>query len=349
MPGAFLLGVEGPDLSPREAAFLRGADPWGFILFARNVDHGPGGPARLRRLTGALRDAVGRDAPVLVDQEGGRVQRLRGPHWTAWPAPLRHAEAARDPVRAMWLRGRIIAAELHAVGIDVNCVPCADIAGPATHPFLLDRCLGRTAGAVAARAGAMAEGSLAGGVLPVLKHMPGHGRGAADSHEALPEVTASLEVLESSDFLPFGALAHLPLGMTAHVTYAAVDPTRPGTISAEVVRLLRRRVGFDGLLMTDDISMGALPGSLRFRTRAALAAGCDAVLHCNGELGEMEMVAAEAGTMTPEAVARAEAALAARRPPEPLDTAAARAELAELCSTADDRSVPPRDRRSSRT
>jgi beta-N-acetylhexosaminidase len=334
VPGAFILGVSGPDLTEREAAFLRDADPWGFILFSRNVDHGPGGRERLRRLTDELRSTVGRDAPVLVDQEGGRVQRLRPPHWTAWPSPLRQAEAASDPDRAMWLRGRIIAQELRQVGIDVNCVPCADVAGPGTHPFLFDRCLARDPDAAAKRAKAMADGTLAGGVLPVVKHMPGHGRGTADSHEALPHVNVSFEVLNSTDFVPFRVLADLPLGMTAHVTYGAIDPTRPGTISEAVLRIVRESIGFSGLLMTDDISMGALPGSLAFRSRASLAAGCDVVLHCNGELAEMETVATEAGLLQAEAEGRAAAALALRGLGEPLDMSEARAELAALCAPA---------------
>jgi beta-N-acetylhexosaminidase len=234
----------------------------------------------------------------------------------------------------MWLRGRIIAQELRQVGIDVNCVPCADVAGPGTHPFLFDRCLARDPDAAAKRAKAMADGTLAGGVLPVVKHMPGHGRGTADSHEALPHVNVSFEVLNSTDFVPFRVLADLPLGMTAHVTYGAIDPTRPGTISEAVLRIVRESIGFSGLLMTDDISMGALPGSLAFRSRASLAAGCDVVLHCNGELAEMETVATEAGLLQAEAEGRAAAALALRGLGEPLDMSEARAELAALCAPA---------------
>lgn len=325
--GATILGCEGPSLGADERAFFRAADPWGFILFARNVES----PAQLRRLTAALREAVGREAPVLIDQEGGRVARLGPPHWRAWAPPLEQmARAGPGAVRSMLARYRLIAEELRAVGIDGNCAPCADIAGPQTHPFLRNRCYGTDAATVTAAARAVAEGLLAGGVLPVVKHIPGHGRAAADSHAALPEVGCPRAELAAHDFAPFRALADLPLGMTAHVVYRALDLTLPATLSRACLRAIREEIGFAGLLMTDDIGMGALAGPPGRSAAAALAAGCDVVLHCNGERAEMDEVVAAAGRLSPAAAARAEAALGCRHRPEPIDIPALEAELEAL-------------------
>ncbi|TFL19624.1 glycoside hydrolase family 3 N-terminal domain-containing protein [Jannaschia formosa] len=326
-PGAFILGCEGPDLGPSEAAFFREADPWGFILFARNVD----GPDRLRALTGALRDSVGRHAPVLIDQEGGRVQRLGPPFWSDWPAPLDQMDRASDPARAMFLRATLIARELRDVGVDVNCTPTADIAGEATHPFLYNRLYGRDVEEVVTRARANAEGCLQGGVLPVLKHMPGHGRGTADSHLRLPVVDTPRAELRETDFEVFRRLADLPLGMTAHVVYSDIDPL-PGTISPAIHALVRGELGFGGLLMTDDISMQALPGDMATRCAASIAAGCDLVLHCNGDRAEMERVAGTCPRLAGAALERADRALAMRAEPVELDIEAARAELRALTS-----------------
>lgn len=324
MTGATILGVAGPRLGPDEAAFLREADPWGFILFARNVET----PDGLRRLTGELRDSVGRDAPILVDQEGGRVQRLGAPHWRVWRAPLDQAEAARDPVRAMWIRGRLIAHELREVGIDVNCAPTADVARDETHPFLRNRCYATTPHDVAEIARAMAEGHLAGGVLPVVKHMPGHGRAQVDSHFDLPRVAAPPEAL-AEDFAPFHALRDLPMGMTAHIIFEALSD-RPATQDPAMIAMIRDQIGFDGLLMTDDISMQALGGNMTNRAEAAIAAACDVVLHCNGDRAEMEAAVAGAGAMGAESEARAAAALRQRHAPEPVDIAALEADLSGL-------------------
>ena len=325
MAGAFILGCSGPDLTDDEAAFFRAADPWGFILFARNIDT----PDRLRRLTGQLREAVGRDAVVLVDQEGGRVQRLGPPFWSGWAPPLEQMEGSSDPVRAMFLRATLIARELLDVGIDVNCTPTADIAGDHTHPFLLNRLYGRDVETVVARARANAEGCLQGGVLPVVKHIPGHGRATADSHLSLPRVEAPAAELAAQDFEVFRRLADLPLGMTAHVVYAALDEA-PGTISPVIHRVIREQIGFYGLLMTDDISMGALPGDMAGRCAASLAAGCDLVLHCNGQADDMEVVAATCPTLAGHTLTRADRALQDRRPPVALDIEAAHAELRAL-------------------
>lgn len=328
MTGATILGCAGADLSQDEAAFFRDADPLGFILFARNVET----PDQLRRLTGDLRAAVGRDAPVLIDQEGGRVQRLRAPQWREWLAPLDQvARAGAGAARSLWLRYRIIADELRAVGIDANCAPTADIAGPKTHPFLRNRCLGTDAATVARLARAVADGLLAGGVLPVMKHMPGHGRAEADSHHDLPVADVALEELEAADFVPFRVLADLPMGMTAHIRYPALD-TAPATRSAHIIALIRDRIGFDGLLMTDDISMQALSGSIGARAAGAIAAGCDVVLHCNGSRPEMVEAVAAAGQLGPQASIRAAAALACRRATEPIDMRPLEAELEALLS-----------------
>lgn len=326
--GATIFGCSGPVLLPEEAAFFREADPWGFILFGRNVET----PAQLGALTAALRAAVGRAAPVLIDQEGGRVQRLTPPHWAQWLPALDQAEAAGPDqlARSFYLRFRLIAAELHAVGIDADCAPLADIAGPGTHPFLKNRCYGIDAASVSIAARAAAEGLMAGGVLPVLKHIPGHGRASVDSHLTLPRVEAPLDALEASDFAAFRALADLPMGMTAHIVFDAVDPDRPATQSPAAIRLIRDRIGFDGLLMTDDIGMQALAGGMAARAAASLAAGCDLVLHCNGRMDEMTEVAEAAGRLRPEAGRRAAAALALRRAPDAADLAGMAAELAGL-------------------
>lgn len=326
---AVIFGCGGTALSAAERAFFVEAEPWGFILFARNVES----PGQVRRLTAELRASIGRDAPVLVDQEGGRVQRLRPPHWRAWLPALDEAAALSPERRArgLWLRARLIAAELRAVGIDVNCAPVLDLAGPGTHAAIRNRCLGSDPGEVARLGRAVADGLLAGGVLPVVKHMPGQGRASLDSHLALPEVTADRLELEA-DFAPFRALADLPLAMTAHVVYRALD-ILPATQSPAVVGLMRDELGFDGLLMTDDLSMKALAGGFGDRARASLAAGCDVVLHCNGDPDEMAAVAAVIPELTGRPAARAAAALALRRAPEG-DMAALAEEYAKLRPSA---------------
>lgn len=325
---ATILGCQGLALDRDEAAFFRDADPLGFILFARNVDT----PAQLARLTADLRDVVGRDAPVLVDQEGGRVQRLRAPHWREWMAPLDQVLASRPDAlaRGIWLRYRLIAQELRAVGIDADCAPSADIACADTHPFLRNRCFGSDPATVIGAARAAAQGLLAGGVLPIMKHMPGHGRAVSDSHMELPTVTAPRAVLDATDFAAFAALADLPLGMTGHIRYVNVDPDHAATASAVVIDLIRRQIGFDGLLMTDDISMQALSGTIPDRARAAIGAGCDIVLHCNGTIAEMAATVAAAGPLSQAGQQRAGRALARRVTPEPIDTALLEAELEAL-------------------
>lgn len=329
--GAAIFGCEGATLGKDEAAFFREFDPLGFIVFARNVDT----PEQLRRLTADLRHAVGRDAMILVDQEGGRVQRLRAPHWREWLPPLDMVErAGAHAARAMELRSRIIAKELRAVGIDANCAPVADIASRETHAFLRNRCYGDTAPKVTEIAVAVAHGTLAEGVLPVVKHMPGHGLSTADTHHNLPTVMASRDDLAARDFAPFMALADLPMAMTAHIIFTAYDAVNPATQSRAVIQMIRQEIGFKGLLLTDDLNMEALSGTLSERTARSMQAGCDIALHCKGDLAQMIAVAAAAGAMRADTLARAQTALARRGPPSDDSIAVLDAELLSLMSDA---------------
>ncbi len=332
---AFISGLSGPALTADERAFLREARPWGLILFKRNIED----KAQVARLVRDSQEAIGiAGAPVLVDQEGGRVQRLGPPHWPAYPPGAAYgALYQRDKaagLRAAWLGARLIASDLKPLGIDVDCLPLADVPVRGADQVIGDRAYGETPDQVAALAAAAAEGLEDGGVLPVLKHIPGHGRANADSHRSLPVVRASKTELEAIDFAAFRPLKGLPLGMTAHVVFTAFDPVLPVTTSATMIReVIRGFIGFDGFLMGDDVSMGALSGSIGERSRASLAAGCDLVLHCNGKLDEMQAVAAEAPELAGEPARRAGAALARRREPSPIDLAEARREFAALMET----------------
>jgi beta-N-acetylhexosaminidase len=328
---AAIFGCAGPQLTEEEAAFFRETQPWGFILFARNVVS----PDQVRRLTAALRETVdAADAPVLVDQEGGRVQRLGPPHWRRYPPARAYASlSANDPLvrrELARLGARLMAHDLAALGINVDCAPVLDVPEPGAHDIIGDRAYGESAGEAALLGRAVAEGLIAGGVLPVIKHLPGHGRSRSDSHLELPVVEAPYEALTAQDFAPFRACSDMPLGMTAHVVYAAIDPRRPATTSRKVVGpVIRQDIGFDGLLMSDDLSMKALQGDFADRARQSLAAGCDVVLHCNGSMQEMQAVAAGAKPLKGEAARRARAALA-RLPKsqEPFEAEAAAARLA---------------------
>ena len=307
---AVIFGCGGTELAAQEHRFFAESKPWGFILFGRNIAE----PAQVRRLTADLRASVGRDAPVLIDQEGGRVARLRGPHWREWAPALdecRRLPGREVRVRAMYLRYRLIAGELRALGIDVNCAPVLDLMRAETHEVIRNRCYGDDPEEVAAIGRAVADGLLAGGVLPVMKHVPGHGQATMDSHLDLPVVDADRATL-AADVAPFRALADLPMAMTAHVVYAALDAAAPATQSPAVVRLIREEIGFAGLLMTDDLSMRALKGSFAGRAERALAAGCDMLLHCNGDPAEMAEVAAAAPWLEGRSAERAAAALALR-------------------------------------
>jgi beta-N-acetylhexosaminidase len=336
-PRAFITGCAGLVLTPEEEDFLRQSAPWGLILFRRNVDT----PAQVAALVAAFRAVVGReDAPVLIDQEGGRVQRLGPPHWPKYPPAeifARRAEAgdnvgAADAAR---LGARLMADDLASLGINVDCVPCADLRLPEGHGIIGDRAYGSTPAQVAHLARAAAEGLMEGGVLPVLKHIPGHGRARADSHESLPVVETSREELEATDFEPFRLLADLPLGMTAHVVYAAIDPDLPATTSKRVIdEVIRGHIGFDGALMSDDLSMGALAGSLAVRAEAAFAAGCDLALHCNGRLDEMAEVASRSPLLEGEAARRCVEALARLHPAGQIAQSEARARFSDMIAAS---------------
>ncbi|MBS1164892.1 MAG: nagZ [Proteobacteria bacterium] len=329
MSRAFVTGLKGSALSAEERAFLAEAAPWGLILFRRNVEDAD----QLRRLTADFRDAVGWRAPVLVDQEGGRVQRLTAPNWRKYPSGRRLAGAATLAGDAKLIEdvAHLIGDDLAAVGIDVDCAPCLDIATPDMTPAIGDRSYGEQPGLVAAAGRAFANGLIAAGVLPVIKHIPGHGRARVDSHHELPVVDVALESLAIADFAPFAALADLPAAMTAHLVYTAIDADRPATQSPVVIeQIIRKRIGFDGLLFSDDLSMNALKGTLAERARATLAAGCDIALHCSGDMGEMVAVATEAPELEGKAASRAERALMARsgRPHDDADGVLARLDTA---------------------
>jgi len=312
MPRALVLGCSGTRLGADERRFLADAEPLGFILFGRNVDS----PDQVRALVADLRDSVGRaDAPVLIDQEGGRVQRLKPPHWRRHPAAARLGElGARDADSgraAAWLHGRRMAAEMADLGITVACAPVLDLRWPGAHDIIGDRAFGGDPDRVAELGRALRDGLMAGGVLPVVKHLPGHGRARADSHVALPTVDAPRDDLAATDFVPFARHADAPWGMTAHVRYTAIDERAAATTSDAVVRdVIRGAIGFDGVLISDDLDMKALRGRLRDRARAALAAGCDLALQCSGKPRAMRAAAEGApmlGAAGADRVARAEA------------------------------------------
>lgn len=337
---AFITGLAGLTISADERAFLREAAPWGLILFKRNI----GTPEQVAELIQSFRDILGWHAPVLIDQEGGRVQRLGPPQWPVYPPGAAYgAIYDRDPtsgLAAARLGGRLIASDLFRLGLDVDCLPIADVPVEGGDPVIGDRAYGLEPGKVAAIAGAVAEGLLAGGVLPVLKHLPGHGRAKADSHKALPVVDTPRDLLEKTDFAAFKPLSGLPLGMTAHVVFSAIDPRAPATTSVTMVsQVIRGSIGFTGLLMSDDVSMGALSGTIAERSHAALAAGCDVVLHCNGDLAEMAQVAGASPELSGLSAERAGAALALRRAPEAFDVADARRIFDEMVASG--RSASP--------
>lgn len=325
---AAIFGCSGTSLTAAERAFFTEARPWGFILFKRNVET----PDQVRALVDDLRSCTGvADAPVLIDQEGGRVQRLGPPHWRRYPPGRAYGRiATNDPLvrrEIVRLGARLIAHDLAALGINVDCVPVLDVPDPEGHEIIGDRAYGDTPDEVAVMGRAAAEGLIAGGVLPIIKHIPGHGRAKSDSHLDLPLVEASMEALDARDFAPFKALSDMPMAMTAHVVYSAIDRKRPATTSRKAIgQVIRGQLGFSGLLMSDDLSMKALSGDFAERARASLAAGCDVVLHCNGDMAEMTAVMAGTKTLAGKAKARAEAALARiARAPEPFDADAGRA------------------------
>ena len=313
MTRAFVCGCRGPTLSGEEERFLREAQPFGIILFKRNVET----PGQLRALVEDIRLCVGPQCEILVDQEGGRVQRLGPPHWRAYPAAARF-QALDLPIeekeRLVWIAARLIAFDLNDMAITIDCAPVLDVPVARSHDVIGDRAYGHDPNIVTRLGRAAAQGLLDGGVLPIMKHLPGHGRALVDSHLALPVVSVPLSVLEGSDFIPFARNAHLPAAMTAHVVYEAIDPARPATLSATVIgTVIREKIGFRGLLFSDDLSMQALSGSLRERATSSFAAGIDIALHCNGNLDEARGVADAAPQLEGARLARVEAAAACRK------------------------------------
>ncbi len=327
-PRAVVFGCAGPTLSPAERDFFAAANPLGFCLFARNCED----PAQLRDLVAALRDSVGRDdAPILIDQEGGRVARLAPPHWRRIPAAARLA-GLPEAEEAVRLAMRLTADDLAALGITIDAAPVLDLPVPGADAVIGDRAYGTERETVAALGRAACEGLLAGGVLPIIKHIPGHGRATVDSHRDCPHVSTGRDVLDQSDFAPFRALAAMPWAMTAHVVFTAIDPDAPATLSPRVVtEVIRGAIGFDGVLVSDDLSMGALGGGLGERAAKAIAAGCDVALHCNGEPAEMEAVAESTPPLSEAAATRVERGEALRRGSRrQFDRAAAEARFGEL-------------------
>jgi beta-N-acetylhexosaminidase len=332
---AAIYGLAGPELNDAERAFFRSAQPWGFILFQRNCVS----RAQVRRLTDELRTLSGRaDVPILIDEEGGRVQRLKPPEWPARPAMgVFGALYEKDPARgieAARLNAALIAADLAQIGVNVDCIPCIDVPVPGAHGIIGDRAFGTDPELVATLGREVGEALIAAGVLPVIKHVPGHGRATADSHLALPRVGVSHEDLARTDFLPFHRLASFPLAMTAHVVFEAIDAERCATLSVKLVQdVIRGEIGFDGLLMSDDLSMKALAGGFAERASGALAAGCDVVLHCNGNMAEMEAIAGAVPPLSGKPLVRAEAALGWLGRPHPaVAVAGAQTRLKELLS-----------------
>lgn len=332
---AVIYGLAGLEITPDEKAFFRDADPWGFIVFARNIE----GPVQLSRLTLSLRDCMGRDVPILVDQEGGRVRRLRPPSWRDVPAAQVFADLYREDeeraIEATRLNHRLLAHELRAVGLDVDCVPCLDLRIPGADAIIGDRSFGETPDPIMHLGRAAIEGIQAGGVAPIIKHIPGHGRANADSHLALPVVDEDHGLLSQTDFAPFKALNDAVMAMTAHIVYRDIDPDQPATTSRAMVQdIIRGEIGFDGLLMTDDLSMKALSGTFRERGEASVRAGCDLLLHCNGEMNEMKAVAEAAPELAGKALERARAAEAVRAEIESFDPAHGESRLNALLDMA---------------
>jgi beta-N-acetylhexosaminidase len=330
-----IFGCAGPKLNAEERKFFQQVQPWGFILFGRNiVDRG-----QIKNLVSHLRETVSDpSAPVLIDQEGGRVARLQPPQWKARPPALRfaelHATAPEEAREAAYINARIIANDLIELGINVDCLPVLDVPVEGADDIIGDRAYGRDPAVIIDLGRAVIEGMMAGGVAPVMKHIPGHGRATADSHLSLPRVDTSEEQLSATDFVTFRSLNHCPMAMTAHVVYEAIDPQRPATTSPKLIRdVIRGQMGFDGLLMSDDLSMQALTGSLDHRAKASLFAGCDVVLHCNGSIAEMREIAPELKPLEDIHLKRAHAALAHLGQPEDFDAEAAEARLAALLGT----------------
>ena len=336
---ACIFGCSGLELTAEERDFFRQHQPLGFIVFRRNIDS----PAQLKTLVADLKACVDHEPLVLIDQEGGRVRRLRPPHWPDYPPAAHFAQVANDASEQrelVRLGARLIAHDLHLLGINVDCAPVLDVPQPGAHDIIGDRAYGLTPADVAVMGRAACEGLLAGGVLPIIKHIPGHGRAGADSHTDLPRVATPLSELIEIDFYPFTVNADMPIAMTAHVLYDAIDAKRPATTSKKCIKVIRETIGYDGLLICDDLSMNALSGALNKRARDSLKAGCDVLLHCNGEMDQMIQIIAETPKLKGGALRRAQAAFGRiLGTPEPLDTVAARARFDSAMARGGDAEV----------
>ncbi len=331
---AVIFGCNGTSLNSDEIAFFKEVNPWGFILFGRNIES----LDQVALLCASLRETVGWHAPILIDQEGGRVQRIKPPLARKYPSGAVlgeiYAQDHERGLRAAWLMSRLHAFDLHRIGINVDCLPVLDVPVPGAHDVIGNRAYGHDADTVSAMGAAAADGLKAGGLLPVIKHMPGHGRGGADSHHALPVVDATVAELQEQDFEPFRRLNGELMAMSAHVVYSAIDATAPATTSSKVINdIIRSHIGFDGLLMSDDVSMNALAGSIGERTAAINQAGCDMVLHCNGVMAEMQAVANNAILLEGEAKRRAANVVSGFRIPDASDEGALAAEFSSLLPT----------------
>jgi len=330
-----IFGCKGLELESEERAFFKSTQPWGFILFGRNIDN----PDQVAKLVAELKACVDHeDVPILIDQEGGRVRRLRPPHWPDYLSGQEIGEVyKKDKTRGLrlaWVHSRLMACDLIKLGINVDCLPVLDVPVPGSHDVIGDRAYGHDVDTVSEIGLAACEGLLDGGVLPVIKHIPGHGRSSVDSHKTLPVVTDDLDTLKASDFEPFKRLAHMPMAMTAHVTYEAVDAENCATLSKPIITdIIRNYMGFDGLIMCDDISMHALSGDFSERTQRAFAAGCDIVLHCHGIMDEMKAIVASAPQLEGHALRRANETTKLLKNLKPCDEAALRDEYARACNT----------------
>ncbi len=306
---AFVCGLSGTDITDFERAYLRESRPWGIILFGRNIDR----PDQVRRLTSDVRDILGWHAPVLIDQEGGRVQRLKPPHWRRYPPASRFGRLERmqagSGVEAAQIAAWMVADDLLSVGVNVNCAPVLDLRIAGGTDAIGNRAFDPSAEMIAVLGRAVAEAYLQAGVVPVFKHIPGHGRAVVDSHFELPRIRDDQATLAASDFSPFRALNDLPMAMTGHLVFEAIDPDNPATLSQKMINLVRQDLGFDGALITDDLSMGALSGDLDERAALALSAGCDIALHCNGVREEMEAVRRSVPLLDGRAADRCDTAL----------------------------------------
>jgi beta-N-acetylhexosaminidase len=327
---AAIFGLEGKEISAEERIFFEKTLPLGFILFARNIDN----PAQVKKLVADLKAIAGFECPILIDQEGGRVARLKPPHWRASPPMGRFAKIALNNLEkaeeGVYLNARLIGRELYDLGINIDCAPVCDILFKDAHDIVGDRSFGADIDIVSSLARKTAEGLLDSGVLPIIKHIPGHGRAKADSHAELPLVDAPIAELAATDFKVFQNLKDMPWAMTAHILYTAIDKNQPATLSKKAIEIIRSDIGFEGVLVSDDLSMEALKGSFSDRTRSAIEAGCDVVLHCNGKMHEMVEIADNVDVLSEEALVRVQKSLKLLKQPKDINISEFENSVAEV-------------------